>query len=476
MKENKGITLMALVVTVIVLLILSAVSLSALFDQEGVVTKATSAKEEHQIETIRESLNQELTDILSDQILVDKETSREESMKEFAKMGYLTQQVGEGSNAKYYVFDRDVKYAYRIVEYENEDQEVVWDGDAYTVKPKITGISVTPVAIGNDFGVQIVVNSERAENFTYAYKVPAGSETILTKTTDSSIQLNLSEIDRNSQKPEIYGNLEITVNAFNKGTEADVFTNKDINISKIVLDANGGSFTNIGTSYSILMQKGNTLGSISSKIYTPNAGYPCEVFDGWKKNGTSINNETKLSDEKVTLLADWNEDGHNFTEDSREAATCSECGTIYLSCKNNNCHKTKTEEIAKLKHDMKVTKTIAATCTVDEVTTYTCSRCGYTYTEVGQLAFGHNKASKRTYVSGNCQSRSYSYYKCTNSGCNAQLDFEYGDYGAHSSSYVPTNGGMKHSLVCSLCGYVEPGSTSSHSFGPVYTDYLRSNL
>lgn len=44
MKNQKGITLIALVVTIIVLLILAAVSISTLMGDNGIANKATAAK------------------------------------------------------------------------------------------------------------------------------------------------------------------------------------------------------------------------------------------------------------------------------------------------------------------------------------------------------------------------------------------------------------------------------------------------
>lgn len=48
-KENKGITLIALVITIIVLLILAAVSIAILIGENGVLTKANTAKEQTEI-------------------------------------------------------------------------------------------------------------------------------------------------------------------------------------------------------------------------------------------------------------------------------------------------------------------------------------------------------------------------------------------------------------------------------------------
>lgn len=47
-KKEKGITLVALVVTIVVLLILAGVSISLILDNQGVINQAKNAKREYQ--------------------------------------------------------------------------------------------------------------------------------------------------------------------------------------------------------------------------------------------------------------------------------------------------------------------------------------------------------------------------------------------------------------------------------------------
>ena len=47
-KKEKGITLVALVVTIVVLLILAGVSISLILDNQGVINQAKNAKTEYQ--------------------------------------------------------------------------------------------------------------------------------------------------------------------------------------------------------------------------------------------------------------------------------------------------------------------------------------------------------------------------------------------------------------------------------------------
>ena len=60
MKKQEGITLIALVITIIMLLILTAVSIATLTGENGVLTRANKAKEETQITTAEEKVKVEV--------------------------------------------------------------------------------------------------------------------------------------------------------------------------------------------------------------------------------------------------------------------------------------------------------------------------------------------------------------------------------------------------------------------------------
>ena len=57
MKSNKGITLIALVVTIVVLLILAGVSISMLTGENGIITQAQNAKERTEIGEEKEAIS-----------------------------------------------------------------------------------------------------------------------------------------------------------------------------------------------------------------------------------------------------------------------------------------------------------------------------------------------------------------------------------------------------------------------------------
>lgn len=66
MRNQKGITLIALVITIIVLLILAGVSIAMLTGQNGILTRATDAKNDTARAEVVERINMELNGIYTD--------------------------------------------------------------------------------------------------------------------------------------------------------------------------------------------------------------------------------------------------------------------------------------------------------------------------------------------------------------------------------------------------------------------------
>lgn len=65
LKENKGITLIALVITIIVLLILAGVSIAMIVGDNGILTKAGDAKEENQKGEVNTAIAMAVTEVLT---------------------------------------------------------------------------------------------------------------------------------------------------------------------------------------------------------------------------------------------------------------------------------------------------------------------------------------------------------------------------------------------------------------------------
>ena len=68
-KSTRGITLIALVITIIILLILAGISIASLTGDNGILTKADTAKEENRAATIEEEKNLWKSNQVADQII-----------------------------------------------------------------------------------------------------------------------------------------------------------------------------------------------------------------------------------------------------------------------------------------------------------------------------------------------------------------------------------------------------------------------
>lgn len=105
--ENKGVTLIALVITIIILLVLAGVSVSALVGDNGILTRATTVEEEYSKGEIEEQLqlivNQQLLDayesISGNTTTVDISTVFNEKIL----IDYLTNPDGDDSTDDGYI-------------------------------------------------------------------------------------------------------------------------------------------------------------------------------------------------------------------------------------------------------------------------------------------------------------------------------------------------------------------------------------
>ena len=89
MKNQKGITLVALVVTIIVLIILAGISINLLLGDNGIITKAKEAKKQQKIAEIKEKISLELASAETDAIIRDESLEEEQLNDIISKYGTL---------------------------------------------------------------------------------------------------------------------------------------------------------------------------------------------------------------------------------------------------------------------------------------------------------------------------------------------------------------------------------------------------
>lgn len=123
-KQEKGITLVALVVTIVVLLILAGVTISLVIGDNGLITKAQDSQSEqdkaYAKEQVEFALKTVQIEVLSDKLPAGKT----------ANTAYVVETIGKDSFTS------------------TKDNEIIYEtesGDTYTVTIELTDYTVTDV-------------------------------------------------------------------------------------------------------------------------------------------------------------------------------------------------------------------------------------------------------------------------------------------------------------------------------------------
>ena len=98
-KKNKGITLIALVITIIVLLILAGVTIITLTGENGVVSKSVKAKTENKNASIKEAIDLTRAEVLADNYNKGDDEILSQIQKKLNDSTNTIQQLGNSINA-----------------------------------------------------------------------------------------------------------------------------------------------------------------------------------------------------------------------------------------------------------------------------------------------------------------------------------------------------------------------------------------
>ena len=119
-KKEKGITLIALVITIIVLLILAGVTVATLTGDNGILTKANEAKESTEIETEKEIIK--LAVLVASEKEDYKDISKEKLQNELEQLSGGKTEV-YSDNKSYIIYFKETDRVYKVDENININQE-----------------------------------------------------------------------------------------------------------------------------------------------------------------------------------------------------------------------------------------------------------------------------------------------------------------------------------------------------------------
>ena len=241
-KKERGITLIALVVTIIVLIILAGVSINLLFGNFGVVTKAKEAKNKMEAAQYEEELKMCVLELQADEATNGTEFSMETIRKK------LVEKVKKVENTTDIEFPTKesatkVEGTYKGYEFYIDEKYVVHVGD------KATGISLTTsfepagwtkgpltatITIKSNNGIKKVEPNEGSKNGNNEYII---SKTNITENT--SFEYKVTDEQGNTQ------NKTVVINTIDKTEPADFTitaekTEEGIKITGTTTDAESG--------------------------------------------------------------------------------------------------------------------------------------------------------------------------------------------------------------------------------------------
>ena len=135
-KDLKGITLIALVVTVVTILVLAGVTINLIVGNEGLFNKTKSTKKIQTVASIKEALELEKVDIQVESKKVDLDTYLEQISTGKKNYNLSSKEKVDEKNAEIIVND---EYKFLVKDKENGDVEIIYEGIA-----KASDLTISP--------------------------------------------------------------------------------------------------------------------------------------------------------------------------------------------------------------------------------------------------------------------------------------------------------------------------------------------
>ena len=156
LKNTKGITLVALIITVIILLILAGVTISLVIGDNGLITKSKQGVEESEMASIKEQAELTLDDLEFDHVLKDTNVNTLTQLKKLNSAfdgSYLQGNKVVVNNEKYdiYLKNPTTVLVKKHPKVKNGDLIVVYDVNQYSEENTNISIYVSIAGLNADY-------------------------------------------------------------------------------------------------------------------------------------------------------------------------------------------------------------------------------------------------------------------------------------------------------------------------------------
>ena len=213
-RKNEGITLIALVITIIVLLILAGVTIATLMGDNGILTKATEAKNDQADATVEEAIA-----LLWNEYQLEIKSSSNEEVKESTKIASTEITTIQGEKANYLAITATSFWDFLLT-----DKEVI-DADGIVNVQKLTGQTLDR-GNGTDGATDVYKIEEEEDIYTLKYCGANSEEIILWEVSEVSSETTYPEAtpeDMFYYRDTDDGNIEIYA-LKNKGWDGSVYS------------------------------------------------------------------------------------------------------------------------------------------------------------------------------------------------------------------------------------------------------------
>ena len=189
-NNTKGITLIALVITIIVLLILVGITIATLTGDNGVLKKAIVAKEKTNLENERERLELIKASVVIDH---DGKITVDQYIEQLVIENIIVGEIEEGdNNSKNIVTDNG--YSVNIEQKSDKDISITIEGEVGKLKVLIKQVTLT----SDSDNIKVDVQVKRGEGaiYQYYYKTDKTEYQLVGETTKTSYTIENLEPDR----------------------------------------------------------------------------------------------------------------------------------------------------------------------------------------------------------------------------------------------------------------------------------------
>ena len=176
MTKNTGITLIALVVTIVILLILATVTINITFSEDGLITKAQEAQEAQAIAVLKDRIGIIETAWATDKILND-DITLDDFFQDLVDNGIINSTeepdvVGPDDNGNYQITTDD-GFVFDIIVDENGNITIDYAGSGDELAPNLASIRILEKTT---YSVTVQAIASRAENATYTFSYKLSTE------------------------------------------------------------------------------------------------------------------------------------------------------------------------------------------------------------------------------------------------------------------------------------------------------------